>query len=158
MFCVNHWRHNFQFVFPSFTKQNVVNDWTQEECWILRSSDFGLVLLERDKPIGNVSFSSFFFFTLSLLVPFRQENSRQRCRCQLEVKVSRYSKCCNKCFYFSHFDWICCDGTEGVCMYVCMYVCMCVCDSATAQTDGWILMKFSTNDLTDIFEVRFSQI
>ena len=29
-------------------------------------------------------------------------------------------------FIFSHFDWICCDRTEGVCMYVCMYVCMCV--------------------------------
>ena len=45
-------------------------------------------------------------------------------------------------------------------MYVCVYVCMyvCVCDSATAQTDGWILMKFSTNDLTDICEVRFSRI
>ena len=38
-----------------------------------------------------------------------------------------------------------------VCVCVCVYVCMCVCDSATAQTDGWILMKFSTNDLTDIF-------
>ena len=27
-------------------------------------------------------------------------------------------------------------------MYVCVYVCVCVymCDSATAQTDGWILM------------------
>ena len=45
-----------------------------------------------------------------------------------------------------------------VCVYVCMYVCVCVCDSATAQTDGWILMKFSTNDLTDICEVPFSQI
>ena len=43
-------------------------------------------------------------------------------------------------------------------MYVCMYVCLCVCDSATAQTDGWILMKFSTNDLTDICEVRFPRI
>ena len=27
---------------------------------------------------------------------------------------------------FTHFDWICCDGTEGVCMYVCVCVCMCV--------------------------------
>ena len=44
-----------------------------------------------------------------------------------------------------------------VCMYVCMYVC--VCDSATAQTDaGWILMKFSTNDLTNICEVCFPRI
>ena len=41
-------------------------------------------------------------------------------------------------FIFSHFDRICCDGTEGVCMYVCVYmcVCVCVCDSATAQTGG----------------------
>ena len=45
-----------------------------------------------------------------------------------------------------------------VCMYVCMCVCVCVCDSATAQTDRWILMKFSTNDLTDICEVRFPRI
>ena len=30
-------------------------------------------------------------------------------------------------FIFSQFDWICCDGTEGVCMYVCVYVCVCVC-------------------------------
>ena len=27
-------------------------------------------------------------------------------------------------FIFMNYDWICCDGTEGVCMYVC--VCMCV--------------------------------
>ena len=46
-----------------------------------------------------------------------------------------------------------------VCMRVCvcMYVCVDVCDSATAQTDGWIWMKFSTNDLTNICEVRFSR-
>ena len=36
-------------------------------------------------------------------------------------------------FIFSQFDWICYDGTEGVCMcvcvcmYVCMYVCVYVC-------------------------------
>ena len=42
-----------------------------------------------------------------------------------------------------------------VCMYVCICVCMCVCDSTTAQTDGWILIKCSTNDLTDICKVRF---
>ena len=45
-----------------------------------------------------------------------------------------------------------------VCMCVCVCVCVCVCDSATAQTDGWILMKFSTNDLTNICEVRLPQI
>ena len=50
------------------------------------------------------------------------------------------------------------------CLYVCMCVCMCgrvcvfVCYSAAAQTVGWILMKFSTNDLTDICEVLFSRI
>ena len=46
-----------------------------------------------------------------------------------------------------------------VCVYVCVCVYMCV-HSATAQTDGWIFMKFSTNDLdlTDICEVRFTQI
>ena len=41
---------------------------------------------------------------------------------------------------------------------MCVPVGVCVCDSATAQTDGWVLMKFSTNDLTDICEVRFSPI
>ena len=52
-----------------------------------------------------------------------------------------------------------------VCVYVCAYVvcasvsvCVYVCDSATSQTDGWILMTFSTNDLTDICEVNFSRI
>ena len=39
-----------------------------------------------------------------------------------------------------------------------MCVCMCVCDSATALRDKWILMKFSTNDQTDICEVSFSPI
>ena len=29
-------------------------------------------------------------------------------------------------FIFSHFDWICCDGTEGVCMCVCVCGCVCV--------------------------------
>ena len=45
-----------------------------------------------------------------------------------------------------------------VCVYVCVCVCVYVCDSATAQTDGWILMTFSTNDLTNICEVSFSRI
>ena len=44
----------------------------------------------------------------------------------------------------------------SLCVCVCMYVC--VCDSATAQTDKLILMKFSTNDLTDICEVCISRI
>ena len=36
---------------------------------------------------------------------------------------------CKHVFIFSHFDWICCDGTEGVCMYVCasLWLCVCVC-------------------------------
>ena len=46
----------------------------------------------------------------------------------------------------------------SVCVCVCASVCMCVCGSARAQTDELILMKFSTNDLTDICEVRFSRI
>ena len=45
-----------------------------------------------------------------------------------------------------------------VCVYVRLYVCVCVCGSAAAQTVGSILMKFSTNDLTDICEVLFSRI
>ena len=45
-----------------------------------------------------------------------------------------------------------------VCVYVSMYVCVSVCGSSVAQTNGWILMKFSTNDLTDICEVRFPRI
>ena len=40
-------------------------------------------------------------------------------------------------------------------MYVCMYVRPCVCGRAATQTDGLILMKFSTKDLTDICEVLF---
>ena len=65
----------------------------------------------------------------------------------------------------SHFDWICCKGTEGVCMYVCMCVCMCVCrlcasvcGSAHAQTDKLILIQFCKNDLSNICEVCFSRI
>ena len=42
-----------------------------------------------------------------------------------------------------------------VCIYICMCVCVYVCGSAAAQTEGSILMKFSTNDLTDICEVLF---
>ena len=43
-------------------------------------------------------------------------------------------------------------------MCVCVCVCVCVCGSTVAQTDGSILIKFSTNDLTDIWEVCFSRI
>ena len=45
-----------------------------------------------------------------------------------------------------------------VCMYVCMCVCVSVCGSSAAQTDGWILIKFSTSNLTDICGVHFSLI
>ena len=45
-----------------------------------------------------------------------------------------------------------------VCVFVCLSVCLSVCGSSPAQTDGSILMKFSTNDLTDICEVHFSRI
>ena len=49
-------------------------------------------------------------------------------------------------------EYVAMEPRVCVCVYVCVCVCcVCVCDSATAQTDGWILMKFSTNDLTDIF-------
>ena len=57
--------------------------------------------------------------------------------------------CLTMCVYVCVCVCVC------VCMCVCVCVCMCVCDSATAQMDGWILMKCSTNDLTDICEVRF---
>ena len=43
-----------------------------------------------------------------------------------------------------------------VCMYV--YLRLCVSGSAASQTGGSILMKFSTNNLTDICEVCFSRI
>jgi len=42
-----------------------------------------------------------------------------------------------------------------VCVSVCVCVCLSVCGRSPAQTDGSILMKFSTNDLTDICEVHF---
>ena len=48
-------------------------------------------------------------------------------------------------------------------MYVCVFVCACMyvhssgCGSAAAQTEGWILMKFSTTDMTDICEIPFSR-
>ena len=43
-----------------------------------------------------------------------------------------------------------------VCASVSVCVCVCVCGCAVAQMDGSILMKFSTNDLTDICEVRLT--
>ena len=42
-----------------------------------------------------------------------------------------------------------------MCMCVCVCVCVYVYDSVAAKTDGWILMKFSNYDLTDICEVLF---
>ena len=41
---------------------------------------------------------------------------------------------------------------------MCVCVCVYVCGSAAAQSVGPILMKFSTNDLTDICEFLFSRI
>ena len=41
---------------------------------------------------------------------------------------------------------------------MCTYECMLVCVCTAAQTDWSILMKFSTDDLTDICEVNFSRI
>ena len=66
-------------------------------------------------------------------------------------------------FIFSHFDWICCNRTQGVCVSVCVCVCVCVsvclyvCVTSTAQTDEPILMKLSTNHLTDICQCHFSR-
>ena len=40
-------------------------------------------------------------------------------------------------FIFSQFDWICCDGTEGVCMCVCVYVCACVTALQPKRMDGF---------------------
>ena len=52
-------------------------------------------------------------------------------------------------FIFSHFDWICCNRTEGMCMYVCAYVCGCVYlsvyVSATSNFTA-ILMTFCTGE------------
>ena len=45
-----------------------------------------------------------------------------------------------------------------VCVSVCVCLCVSVCGSSAAQTDGGIFIKFSTNNLTDICEVRFSRI
>ena len=47
---------------------------------------------------------------------------------------------CKHVFIFSHFDWICCDGTEGVCMYVCasLWLCVCVCVWQRCSPNGWI--------------------
>ena len=57
-------------------------------------------------------------------------------------------------------EYVAMEPRVCVCVYVCVCVCvcMCVCDSATAQTDGWILMKCSTNNLTDICDVYFTPI
>merc|ERR1712029_760881 len=57
-------------------------------------------------------------------------------------------------------EYVAMEPRECVCMCVCVciYVYMCVCGSSPAQTWGSILMKFSTNDLTDICEVHFSRI
>ena len=41
-------------------------------------------------------------------------------------------------------------------MRVCVCVRLCVCGRAAVKTDRSILIKLSTNDLTDICEVRFS--
>jgi len=53
---------------------------------------------------------------------------------------------------------VCVYVCMGVCVNVCVYVRPYVCGSVAAKTDGSILIKFSTNDLTNICEVRFSRI
>ena len=63
-------------------------------------------------------------------------------------------------FIFSQFDWICRDGTEGVCVYVCMcvcvYVCVCVCVWQRYSPNGWmdfdeIFHKWSDRYLWGLF-------
>ena len=58
--------------------------------------------------------------------------------------------------YKHPYPYLCMYVCMCVCVYVC--VCVCVCGSSVAQTDEWILMKFSTNDLINICEVCFSRI
>ena len=43
----------------------------------------------------------------------------------------------------------------SVCVCVCVCVCPCVCVLSTAQTDGPILIKLSTNYLLNICSIRF---
>ena len=67
-------------------------------------------------------------------------------------------------FIISHFDWICCNRTQVVCLCVyhcmclsfCLCVCLYVCVISTAQTDEPILMKLSINHLKDICQWIFS--
>ena len=44
-------------------------------------------------------------------------------------------------FIFSHFDWICCNRTQGVCVSVCLCVgvcvCVCVCVCHLYSPNGW---------------------
>ena len=58
-------------------------------------------------------------------------------------------------FIFSHFDRICCDGTEGVCMYVCVYMCVCVCVCVRLCVD-W--KRCSSNRWVDLDEFFLKMI
>ena len=56
---------------------------------------------------------------------------------------------CMLLFIFSQFDWICCDGTEGVCMCVCVSVCVCVCVCVC------VLQRYSPNGWMDFDEIFY---
>ena len=73
----------------------------------------------------------------------------------------------NKIFHFLYSviltEYVAIEPRVCVCVYMCMYACVYVCMYArvcvisTAQTDEPILMKLSTNDLTDICQCHFSR-
>ena len=56
-------------------------------------------------------------------------------------------------FIFSQFDWICCNGPQGVCLCVCPSVCLSVSSLQPKQ-----VYRFSSNYLRYICEVSFSPI
>ena len=55
-------------------------------------------------------------------------------------------------FIFSQIltEYVRIEPRVSVCLCVCLCVCLSVCVISTAQTDGPIFMKLSTNDLEDI--------
>merc|ERR1712105_212000 len=55
-------------------------------------------------------------------------------------------------------EYVAMDPRVSVCVCVCLSVCPSVCVISTAQTNGPILMKLSTNHLQYICSIRFSPI
>ena len=75
----------------------------------------------------------------------------------------RKTLCDEQKFRYELAILVCWDRTERclcVCLSVCLSVCLCLCVFVifTAQTDGSILMKLSTNDLNDICQWHISKI